>query len=41
MTGRVRTPRMMADAVAAITTDDIAEVAAMLRPENCSVLSLG
>ncbi|MDE5980270.1 MAG: insulinase family protein [Muribaculaceae bacterium] len=41
MTGKVRSRRMMEMAVESLTGDDIAEVAEMLRPEKCSVLSLG
>lgn len=41
MTGEVRSRKEIEDAVAAITADDVAGVAAMLRPDSCSVLSLG
>lgn len=41
MTGRVRTRCEMEQAVDAISLDDVAEVAAMLSPDKCSVLSLG
>lgn len=41
MTGRVRSRREMEERVGAITPDSVMEVAAMLRPDKCSVLSLG
>jgi predicted Zn-dependent peptidase len=41
LTGEVITRKQVEDAVARITLDDVAEVASMLRPELCSVLSLG
>lgn len=41
MTGEVRSRGMMQRAVESLSSDDIAEVADMLRPEKCSVLSLG
>ena len=39
--GDVRSPREVRDSIASITADDLLEVAAMLRPELCSVLSIG
>ena len=39
--GDVRTPREVRDSIASITADDLLEVAAMLRPGLCSVLSIG
>jgi len=41
MTGRVRSRAEIEAAVSGISSDDVAEVAEMLRPELCSVLSLG
>ncbi len=41
MTGKVRTRRDMEQSVEAITLDDVADVAAMLSPDKCSILSLG
>lgn len=41
MTGQVRSRAGMEEALAAVTADDVAAVATMLRPEVCSVLSLG
>lgn len=41
LTGEITTRKQVEDAVARITLDDVAEVASMLRPELCSVLSLG
>lgn len=41
MTGKVRIRREMEQSVESITLDDVAEVAAMLTPDKCSILSLG
>lgn len=41
MTGRIRTRRETEEAISRVTADDLIEVAGMLLPENCSVLSLG
>lgn len=41
MTGEVRSRRQMEESVAAVSVDDVVEAATMLRPEECSVLSLG
>ena len=41
MNGRVRLRREVVDSIASITPDDVLAVASMLRPEVCSVLSLG
>lgn len=39
--GRTRSLEQVADAIERLTADDIAEVASMMVPEKCSVLSLG
>lgn len=41
MTGRVRSRSEVEQAVMAVTPDDVARVAAMIEPGQCSVLSLG